>query len=77
MVEVFKTNVKTRSDANMLLKVIHRSFRNYSANFDLTDCDHIMRVECYEGTVHASPLIDLLDKLGFSAAILADDIPLN
>lgn len=43
-------------------------------NFDLEDCDHILRVEA--PLVKAPQIIDSLDKLGFDCVELEDTIPL-
>ena len=72
MVEVFKTNVKETTQANMLLHLIHSTFRNYKANFDLEDCDNILRVEYMNGAVEANCLIELLNDYGYHAEILMD-----
>jgi hypothetical protein len=45
MVEVFKTNVKRRDEAKRLIQHIGLRFPSYKINFDLTDCDKILRVE--------------------------------
>ena len=74
MIEVFKTNVHNRHDASILIEQIQRTF-NYQANFDLDDCDRILRVRCATGTVQSALLIDLLKVLGFDAEILPDEIP--
>ena len=76
MIEVFKTNVRDRCDANMLIEQIQQSFFNYQANFDLDDCDRILRVKCISGTIQAALIIELLKDAGFDAAILPDNIPL-
>jgi hypothetical protein len=74
MVEVFKTNVKEQDQANMLLDKIHKTYIHYTANFDLEDCDNILRVVCKKGPIKASELICLLQKFGSSAEILQDEI---
>lgn len=70
MIEVFKTNVKDRDHANMLVDQIHKTFGDYNANFDLEDCDKILRVKCATGSVQPSLLINLLEDHGFSAEVL-------
>ena len=45
MVEVFKTNVKDRDQAKMLIDQIQKTFTDFTANFDLEDCDKILRVK--------------------------------
>jgi hypothetical protein len=75
MIEVFKTNVCDRCDANMLIEQIQQSFFNYQVNFDLEDCDRILRVKCITGTIQSALLIDFLKNLGFDAEVLPDEIP--
>jgi hypothetical protein len=74
MVEVFKTNVAESDHAKMLVAQIHRAFTHYSANFDLDDCDRILRVQSTSGYVMAGPVIDLLRDLGFYAEVLPDEV---
>jgi len=45
MIEIFKTNVKQRRQAKILLAVLLRHFPYIKVNFDLDDCDRILRVE--------------------------------
>jgi hypothetical protein len=73
MIEVFKTNVKETNRAKRLINLIHRSFAGYTANFDLDDCDNILRVKCETGTIHSSLLIHFLKNFGCEAQILPDD----
>jgi hypothetical protein len=75
MVEVFKTNVEDPLHAGMLVEQIHMSFADYKANFDLQDCDRILRIACTGGLVQASSVIDLVKDHGFHAEILPDDLP--
>jgi hypothetical protein len=78
MIEVFKTNVQNQCEANMLLDRIHKTFVHYSANFDLSDCDRILRVKNSTGAIKSSMLIALLKQVGFEAEILPDEIePFN
>jgi hypothetical protein len=74
MIEVFKTNVQDRQQASMLVDQIHKTFIDYKANFDLHDCDNILRVTCSNGLVQSSLLINLLENFGFEAEVLPDDI---
>ena len=45
IVEVFKTNVQKESETNLIINFIQKLFPNYKINFDLEDCDKILRVE--------------------------------
>ncbi|MDN3579759.1 hypothetical protein [Mucilaginibacter flavus] len=71
-VEVFKTNVNKRKNADILLQHIHRAFAGYKANFDLDDCDKILRVQCNDRAIKARALILFLKDLGFHAEVLTD-----
>jgi hypothetical protein len=73
MIEVFKTNITEPDQANMVVVEIHKAFDNYSVNFDLEDCDKILRVKCSTGFIHSLGLIELLKTLGFDAEVLPDD----
>ena len=77
MVEVFKTNVTDPKHAEMLSEQIRISFGEYEANFDLEDCDRILRVKSSNGIVQPEPIIELLNVFGFHAQILPDDYPLS
>lgn len=45
MVEVFKTNVECPVEAAMLVKKLTRQLPACKINFDLSDCDNILRIE--------------------------------
>ena len=77
MVEVFKTNVSKTDEAEMLVDRIHLNFAEYKVNFDLEDCDKILRVKSTSGSVQPGTLIEFLKDLGFSAEVLPDDFPLS
>ena len=75
MVEVFKTNVVDPRHAEIILKNIHSSFNACSANFDLEDCDKILRVESKTVFIHNEEVIRVVREAGYSAEILPDTIP--
>ncbi|MHA4810799.1 hypothetical protein ACX0G9_22015 [Flavitalea flava] len=74
MVEVFKTNVNNLDHAGWLVDRIHRTFPGYRANFDLDDCDRILRVQCMAGFIQSDFVIGLVRGFGFEASILPDEI---
>lgn len=73
MIEVFKTNVTDREVANMLLDQIHLTFIGYHANFDLEDCDKILRVCFDSGAVQPSLIISLLKYFKYDAEVLLEN----
>ena len=61
---VFKTNVKTRKDASGLEPQLNQALNKKSEwNFDLKDCDCILRVE--NPNVKAVKLIEILKNNGY------------
>ena len=68
MVEVFKTNVRQKQHAAMLLSVLSEHFPALRVNFDLQDCDRILRVEGDE-IIYAS-IIELLISNGYACELL-------
>lgn len=50
-VEIFKTNVENITDATRILSEPQEIYPALRINFDLDDCDHILRVEGFEPDV--------------------------
>ena len=72
-VEVFKTNVDDPDLAKRLVDQIERNFINCRVNFDLDDCDRILRV-AFTGNIQYELLIDLLQRVGCDAELLPDTV---
>ncbi len=68
-VEVFKTNVLEQEDADLLLVVLLKNFPHYKMNFDLEDCDRILRIEGH--AVSNEQIISILSKQGYQCIALA------
>lgn len=75
MIEVFKTDVADSTHAGVLVDLIHDAFPHYRANFDLQDCDRILRIVSTGGPVQAKPLIQLFHAYGYNAELLPDEVP--
>ena len=73
MVEVFKTDVSNCDDAEKLINQIRLNFPDYKVNFDLEDCDLILRVQSFDGSIFPESIISILKQNGFYAEILEDD----
>ena len=76
MIEVFKTNITDTEKADWLVRCIQYAFPGYVANFDLQDCDHILRIQHPNGDVDAEAIIRLLAQYGFESSVLPDVIQL-
>mgnify|MGYP001545506339 CR=1 FL=1 len=59
-VEVFKTNVREMYQAHALLDLLQQYFPGSRINFDLEDCDNILRVE--GNNISSQKVIQLLHK---------------
>ena len=68
MVEVFKSNVQKETDTNYIIAVIRRQFPSYKVNFDLEDCDRILRV--HAPSISNQRIIELLDSYGYHCEVL-------
>lgn len=67
MVEVFKTDVG-KAQALTLLALLESTFPHFRINFDLEDCDRVLRVEGQN--ICCDTIISLLNRHGCYCAIL-------
>lgn len=67
-VEVFKTNVTCPETARQLVSELLSFYPDARINFDLEDCDKILRVQSPE--VSISGIIQFLSQQGFLCEVL-------
>ena len=70
IVEVFKTNVQTEIDTNYIIDTIHRQFPEYHINFDLEDCDRVLRV--YGCSFSNDEIAEQLQLIGYVCELIVD-----
>jgi hypothetical protein len=68
MIEVFKTNVQEKDRSMLLIKKLLDEFPASKINFDLEDCDKVLRVEGQDFC--ARKIIELLKLNGHYCEIL-------
>jgi hypothetical protein len=68
MVEVFKTNVQKRAQSKMLLCVLSEILPLFKINFDLSDCDKVLRVE--GDNIEVLRIMFLVKEHGFKCELL-------
>ena len=68
MVEVFKTNVQKKTQSKILLSILSEAFPSFKINFDLSDCDKVLRVE--GDKLEALPIMILVKEYGFKCEVL-------
>lgn len=68
MVEVFKTNVTAPDQTNKLVRKLLEHFPKGRINFDIEDCDRVLRVE--SELVLPIKVIEVLNEHGYECCIL-------
>ena len=68
MVEAFKTNVQKKVQSKMLLCTLSEAFPSLKINFDLSDCDKVLRVE--GNNMEALRIMKFVKEYGFKCEIL-------
>ena len=68
MIEVFKTNVEEVRQAKDLVDLLQHHFPGSRINFDLQDCDKILRVE--GDSFVTRQVMSLVEERGFACEIL-------
>ena len=67
-VEVFKTSVDDRQQATSLAEELRQNLPTSKVNFDLEDCDKILRIEAI--SIQPSFIIEILKRRGFYCEVL-------
>jgi predicted RNA-binding protein YlqC (UPF0109 family) len=67
MVEVFKTNVQKKAQSKMLLCILSETFPSLKINFDLSDCDKVLRVN--GDNIEALRIMILVKEYGFMCEV--------
>lgn len=70
MVEVFKTNIHSRRMAGRIKKCLKKAFPNHHINFDLEDCDRILRIE--SDSLDCEKIIEIVESNNVAITILED-----
>lgn len=68
-IEVFKTNITHPSVANDVIESLIKILPECRINFDLHDCDNILRIESLE-ILCTDKIKEHLHKIGFRAELL-------
>ncbi len=74
MIEVFKTNITEVKHSMLIIRELKEKFPDYKINFDLEDCDNILRIDTGNGILDNSSIIKIVGENGFEIEILADEI---
>lgn len=70
MIEVFKTDIKNKAKANTIIKALKLRFPASDFNFDLNDCDKILRIDSNQNIT--SIVVEVLNNQGFICEVLEE-----
>lgn len=68
MIEIFKTNVEFEEQCHAIMAALINTFSTIKVNFDLEDCDKILRVEGQSFSVDR--IIETVQVLGYRCEVL-------
>jgi len=66
VVEIFKTNVEQTCQAADIVRQLTQLFPHCRINFDLEDCDRILRIESQNGFINSQQIIKLMMGHGYA-----------
>ena len=72
IVKVFKTNVQDAATAGRIIRLLQQSFSQCRINFDLDDCDRILRIESHQSAVEEAHVQRLIASCGHFCEPLLD-----
>lgn len=72
MVEVYKTSVQDHIQAKVVKLLLLAHNPSLEINFDLEDCDKILRIKNIEDAVDISSVLQVLNETGIYVEVLQD-----
>lgn len=72
IVQVFKTDVQDKQVAGNIISFLQQTFSYCRINFDLDDCDKILRIESQEGSIQESKVRLAVAGYGHHCELLRD-----
>jgi len=68
MVEIFKTDVYDMMQAEQIIVLLNQHFPAFMINFDLHDCDKILRIK--GESIPVNEIVDIVSSSGFHCSVL-------
>ncbi|QSB28868.1 hypothetical protein [Flavobacterium sp. CLA17] len=69
MIEIFKTNVQETEQSKMIVMTLLEHFPDSVINFDLEDCDKILRIHAV--SISNQTIIALVNSYGYHCEVLS------
>jgi hypothetical protein len=64
IVKVFKTDVEDQQAARLVIHLLQQAFLHYRINFDLDDCDRILRIESQQEPIDEGDIQMFIARCG-------------
>lgn len=71
MIEVFKTSVQNPMQAQVVQQLLLAQYPAIEVNFDLEDCDNILRIKNIEEASDIDSIIKVLNETGILVEVLS------
>ena len=72
IVQVFKTDVQDQKDARRIVLFLHQNYAHCKVNFDLDDCDKVLRIESQQEPVKEAAIQLVVAVYGYDCKPLQD-----
>lgn len=69
MVEVFKTDVTDKNESWSIGFVLSKEFSGSKINFDLSDCDKVLRIESPQ-QINVDKVLSIVKGLGYRCQVM-------
>jgi len=69
-VEIFKTDVTKECEAAVLISLLLQHLPHCDINFDLEDCDLILRIESAQQEINLPQVIHIMNRQGYTCTLL-------
>jgi hypothetical protein len=69
-VEIFKTDVMQECEAATLISLLLQHLPHCRINFDLEDCDRILRIESAQQEINLPQVIHIMNRQGYACTLL-------
>jgi hypothetical protein len=69
-IEIFKTSICKNHQAVAIIKCLQQYFPHYQINFDLEDCDRILRIETQRNDINNKTIEGIVIARGYSCSHL-------
>jgi hypothetical protein len=70
VVEVFKTDVESFAKAQFVTRNLKELIPHAKINFDLDDCDHILRIEALRSEIEVDSIVHFAKKMNIQIEVL-------